>query len=116
MSILLLFRPMDTTTGWNVIPVIHTIAFASELSTGNFIWYFGGNTLLFVPMGYFFQMMTHSWQQSFFFGLGLMIGVEVLQAVTARGVCDIDDLLLNMIGITAGIFLRIGHFSVGKHQ
>jgi glycopeptide antibiotics resistance protein len=119
MSTLLLFRPVDSaTTGWNFIPVIHSYDLFTQLSLRNQIWYFGGNTLLFIPMGYIFAYLarTKPRKTALLFGFSLMIVVELTQAISHTGVCDIDDLLMNFSGIMLGSLLRIGKIGIGKNQ
>lgn len=65
----------------------------------------GGNVLLFVPAG---VLLPKIWpkQRNFFrfFATcaGLMFLVEVLQLFTLLGSFDIDDLILNLIGMILG--------------
>ena len=35
-------------------------------------------------------------------GIGLSLAIELLQLITHRGICDIDDFLLNSIGAIIG--------------
>jgi glycopeptide antibiotics resistance protein len=119
MSTLLLFRPVHSaTTGWNIMPFIHSYQLFTQLSLKNLIWYFGGNTLLFIPMGYIFAYLAKSKpiKTAFLCGCSLMIVVEFTQAITRTGVCDIDDLLMNISGIMLGSVMRIGKKETGKNQ
>ena len=65
----------------------------------------GGNVLLFIPAG---VLLPKIWpkQRNFFrfFATcaGIMFLVEVLQLFTLLGSFDIDDLILNLIGMTLG--------------
>jgi glycopeptide antibiotics resistance protein len=54
------------------------------------VWYFGGNTLLFLPMGFLFSYLTNSVRHTLYMGL-FMGTVEIIQGLTGLGVCDIDD-------------------------
>lgn len=117
MSTLLLFRTSDfSISGWNFVPFVHTIELLQNLSFNNMIWYFGGNTLLFLPMGVLFAYLTNSVRHTFFIGLLLMMAVEVVQGLAELGVCDVDDLLMNIFGIVIGSLLRIGNLRIGKNQ
>ena len=64
-----------------------------------------GNILIFIPYGiflpYLFKRMRSFWK-TILFGLLTVVCVELLQLVTLRGSCDIDDLILNMIGVLTG--------------
>lgn len=117
MSTLLLFRTSDfSISGWNFVPFVHTIELLQNLSFKNMVWYFGGNTLLFLPIGILFVYITNSVRHTLYMGLVLMIVVEVIQGLTGLGVCDIDDLLMNIFGIVMGSLLRIVTLEIGKNQ
>jgi glycopeptide antibiotics resistance protein len=64
-----------------------------------------GNVLLFVPLGYYLPCI---WKRlrSFFKTLLcvtlVMAAVEAVQYYTLLGSCDIDDLILNLMGAAAG--------------
>lgn len=68
----------------------------------------GGNVGLFIPLGYF---MPRLWLKMrnffrFFFGSTLAIClVELLQLFTLLGSLDIDDLILNLGGMTVGYLI-----------
>ena len=67
-----------------------------------------GNVVMFVPLGALLPAANRKLRnlfRSFFAGLGLIIAVEVLQLFTLLGSCDVDDLILNMIGVTIGFIL-----------
>ncbi len=64
-----------------------------------------GNVLVFVPCGFFlpalFRRLQSFRRYLFCFSLGL-VAVETVQLFTLRGICDIDDLILNVIGAALG--------------
>ena len=65
----------------------------------------GGNTVLFMPMGIFLPRLCrklNSFRKVLLAGTGIIIGIELTQVLTLVGRCDIDDLILNLIGIAAG--------------
>ena len=68
-----------------------------------------GNILLFIPVGWLLPKLW-KWQQSFlhFFVscLGSVFFVEVLQLFTLLGSFDVDDIILNLLGMTVGF---LGH-------
>ena len=70
-------------------------------------WYFWsnilGNVLVFVPLGFLLRNQNYSWKKCLFFGLGLILVIESLQLVTRLGVFDVDDILLNGLGVLLGI-------------
>lgn len=64
-----------------------------------------GNVLVFVPCGFFlpalFLRLQSFRRYLLCFSLGL-VAVEVAQLFTLRGICDIDDLILNVVGAALG--------------
>ena len=65
----------------------------------------GGNVAMFVPLGF---LVPCIWEKTGKFGWHFLAmtltiaGVELLQLATGLGTCDVDDLLLNLIGTTIG--------------
>ena len=63
-----------------------------------------GNVFIFVPFGFFEPMASR--QRSFFGtvmdGFLLSLLVEVFQLITKVGRLDVDDLILNTLGVVAG--------------
>jgi glycopeptide antibiotics resistance protein len=64
-----------------------------------------GNIVMFVPLGAFlpavWQNLQRAWKAIPVGSLSIVV-VEICQLLTLRGRCDIDDLLLNVIGIVLG--------------
>lgn len=64
-----------------------------------------GNVLLFLPLG-FFPPLLWKWAQKLWktllFAAGIMTLVELMQMLLLVGTCDIDDLLLNVVGAAIG--------------
>ena len=67
-----------------------------------------GNVVMFVPLGLLlptiWRRMRHFWA-CFVFAGGVILLVELTQFITRLGACDVDDLLLNMVGILCGYVL-----------
>lgn len=64
-----------------------------------------GNVVMFVPMGYLMAAVfpkLRSFWRLLLWSVLLICAVELLQLVTGLGVCDIDDLLLNLPGVLLG--------------
>lgn len=64
-----------------------------------------GNVLLFIPAGYLLPRLWPKQRNFFrFFAtcLGVMFLIEVLQLFTLLGSFDVDDLILNLFGMTLG--------------
>ena len=70
-----------------------------------------GNILFFMPVGLFLPYFW-KWQRHpvvFFFTDLMLIGcVEITQALALVGTCDIDDVILNVLGGCAGLVLYHG--------
>ena len=67
-----------------------------------------GNVVMFVPLGTLLPAANgklRKFFRTFFACLGLVAAVEVLQLFTLLGSCDVDDLILNMIGVIIGYIL-----------
>ena len=63
------------------------------------------NIIMFVPMGYFLPIVTNrarSWWKVILLGVGISIGIELLQYVTLLGMFDVNDLFNNTIGVVIG--------------
>lgn len=67
-----------------------------------------GNVAAFLPMGIFLPVLFKPMKKAKIFFPTVTLGiaaVEVTQLLTLTGSCDIDDLILNMIGAAAGFGL-----------
>ena len=67
-----------------------------------------GNVLLFVPIGYWLVRLWPKFRNLFLFLItcaGLILLVEALQLFTLLGRFDVDDIILNLSGMTVGYFL-----------
>lgn len=65
----------------------------------------GGNVLLFVPFGFLIPVLFakfRSLSRVLLLMAAVMTAVEILQLLTCRGHCDVDDLILNLTGVAAG--------------
>ena len=65
----------------------------------------GGNVIMFIPLGFFlpqvFPALGKFWRTILATTL-IITAVELTQLFTLLGSCDIDDLILNVIGAAAG--------------
>ncbi len=67
-----------------------------------------GNIVVMIPFGYFLPAVfgkLRKYIRTLATASCIIIIAEIIQYVTARGSCDIDDLILNMIGISAGYLI-----------
>lgn len=99
----------------NLIPFHTNLSFlkslfispAGGLSTHAFINLMG-NVILFVPLGAFLPVLwkqLRRWRPFFGTVTLTLVSVELVQLFSLRGVCDVDDYLLNVLGATAGFLL-----------
>lgn len=60
-----------------------------------------GNFILFIPMGFFIPHFIPKAKNPIYFiciMLTMLVSIELLQLLTTRGICDIDDIILNLNG------------------
>lgn len=78
-----------------------------------------GNVVLFLPMGFLLPLLLpglRRWYRVLLTAAGIIAAVELLQMVLLVGTCDVDDLLLNLLGAAAGYGLFAYGNSAGKKQ
>ena len=70
---------------------------------------------MFVPVG---VLAGCRWKlKGILAAAGLCVGIEILQLVTARGLCEFDDVFHNMIGAVIGIgVVMIGRKLLGESE
>ncbi|MBP5153189.1 MAG: VanZ family protein, partial [Lachnospiraceae bacterium] len=86
------------------------IPFIRSRSWYTFIYLFVGNIVWFVPMGAFFRLFDSGKKKPFskglifamLTGLCISLSIEILQFVFGKGLAEIDDLILNTLGVTLG--------------
>ena len=65
----------------------------------------GGNVGMFIPLGFFlpgvFAKLRKFWK-TLVASAGIVCAIELLQLFSLLGRCDIDDLILNLIGVAIG--------------
>lgn len=70
------------------------------------------NIVLFIPFGFlgliFPKLQSLKWNLIYFW-IGLIL-MEFLQYITGRGIADVDDFILNSIGVILGNFLMRSKF------
>lgn len=67
-----------------------------------------GNVFLFVPLGFYVPYLMKGMRnffKSMFLMIVLILTVEAVQYFTYLGSCDIDDLILNVAGVTVGYII-----------
>ncbi|MCR5431100.1 MAG: VanZ family protein [Lachnospiraceae bacterium] len=70
-----------------------------------------GNVVLFIPFGFFLFGIKDNTRRSFLrvmlISSLIIIIIEVAQMLSLRGYCDVDDLILNEIGVAIGYLIRV---------
>ena len=79
-----------------------------------------GNVVMFVPLGLLtpciWEKLRKFWVH-FLYMVLIIVAVEVLQLVTLLGSCDVDDLLLNLVGTGIGFLAwKIADYLYGKNK
>ncbi len=66
-----------------------------------------GNILLLVPVGFFMPLayLKSNWKLAFLFGIALAFSIESSQVLFKVGIFDIDDVLLNALGLVMGYWI-----------
>lgn len=75
-----------------------------------------GNVVMFVPLGVFLPLCWKKQQRLWAFlltAVAVIVLIELIQLVTLLGTCDVDDLILNMVGVLLG---WIGWKIAAKHS
>ena len=94
----------------NLIPFVKSVErYYGQAHQHFWPYYIGywGNIILFLPFGFFIKYL-YPYQCIYsiiFYGLITSVCVEALQLILQIGVCDIDDLILNVTGTALGLFL-----------
>ena len=77
-----------------------------------------GNVALFIPFGWFLPALflkLHSLGRFSFVVVPAIFSVEILQLCTGLGTLDVDDVILNLLGIFFGFLLWWFVFSLKKN-
>ena len=100
----LLYEPLDT-----IRRFIWVLRYsANEAQIRHAVVNLVGNVVMFVPLGFFVPCI---WERTRKFGwhflamVLIIVAVELTQLFTLLGKCDVDDLLLNLVGTTIGFVL-----------
>lgn len=70
-----------------------------------------GNIILFFPFGFFLPFFRHSinWKFVLISAFIISAAIEITQGIFQVGVVDVDDIILNVLGVVAGygVFLWV---------
>ena len=90
-------------TNWAYIQILLSPESFQQLRHGVICLF--GNILTFIPLGLFLPLLWKRFRKflhTLLAGGTAVICIELLQLFTLTGSCDIDDLVLNLLGITLG--------------
>ncbi|KGR78029.1 teicoplanin resistance protein VanZ [Ureibacillus manganicus DSM 26584] len=109
LLILLYFRPGGANNGSvNLIP-LETISYYLTDSVSFLIalYNLGANIGLFIPFGLYYRYVKNapSMMQLILISIGSISLIEFVQFLTRRGSLDIDDLILNVLGVFLGYII-----------
>ena len=65
-----------------------------------------GNIVIFLPTGYILCYKKKSFITSMKIAAIVIIAIELIQLFSLKGMCDIDDLILNLLSVSIGYTLR----------
>ncbi len=94
------FRPFYTIRGYAYVLANGTESYRHAAIVNLF-----GNVGTFIPLGVFLPLLFKRYRNLFMTtGVSVVIicAIELLQLFTLTGVCDVDDLILNMTGVLIG--------------
>ena len=69
----------------------------------------GGNIIMFIPLGFLLPKVFRklsSLPRILLITAGIITAVELIQLFTLVGSCDIDDLILNVLGAALGYLIH----------
>lgn len=110
MMVSLLFRgtPMNYEVNLNPLTLLKNLNEADRLIQNIF------NIICFMPVGYFIKNLTFI--KSFIISISGIFAIELIQLISRRGVFDINDIILSMIGIYIIYFVSNKHSNSNKHS
>jgi glycopeptide antibiotics resistance protein len=105
LKLLLFSRPPGSKRSFNLIPFASISHYLFSGSSGVRRFAFGniaGNVLLFIPLGSALSVLTKSTvARTMLIVASASVAVEILQGVFALGASDIDDVILNCLGVSS---------------
>lgn len=112
-------REVMTTVSYNLVPLKTIKNYAQNINHIGFevlFYNLAGNVAAFMPLGFLLPIAFKriNAMKTFMVAFAFILIVEILQYVSRRGVFDVDDLLLNMIGSIIGYGIYKLLFNVFK--
>lgn len=100
----------DSLYRYNLVPLLEIRRFweyREQLGFGAFLTNILGNVLCFFPYGFIIPIVLEKTYNGFMIilsGFGVSLCVETIQLITKVGCFDVDDIILNTIGVVIGYF------------
>lgn len=100
------FFENDGNYAFNGVPFSTILSYFDTFCKGkitgmDFMYNIFGNMVAFTPFAFFLPLLfakQKNFSTFFLTILGIVVTVELLQLVTLSGVCDVDDVILNVLG------------------
>lgn len=98
---------------YNLVPfktIMNYIKHSNYIGFDIWIYNLAGNVAAFMPLGFLLPWAFRGFKMAKTFAISfvMIFSAELLQLVSRRGVFDVDDLLLNMMGSMVGyIFYKV---------
>ena len=124
MDLLFISRTYDNSYGVNLVPMNQIELFFGLLRSSNYsfrklaIINLVGNIAIFIPFGFFLSFLVKRYRnyfKLFLFSLLFIFLCEFIQYYFKVGTFDIDDIILNLLGVTVGYLLFVVFRSVYEH-
>ena len=87
------------------VPFLYLAELVRRGDWSYFIYLFGGNILWFVPFGWYFRLREKPLWMAALLGFGFSLTIELSQFVLGTGVTEVEDLILNTLGVLLGFGL-----------
>ena len=98
------FREEGADRGMNLVPLssyfcIGENSYLWEVSAINLL-----NIAMFIPVGFLLKcgLRSLTWKQTFLAGTILSTAIELSQFILSKGLCEVDDLIHNVLGCMVG--------------
>lgn len=120
----ILFRTTHQIRNLNIIPFRSIISYVTgydfitgiegnEVLRAFAISNIGGNIIIFIPLGIYITLLTHNskFTKTILWVFLFSLAIEIVQYIFKLGICDIDDVILNVLGgfIGTGIYKMLCH-------